>query len=441
MHKFRVAIIGGGCAGLAAASALAERGYSVTLFEAAPQLGGRARAINIKINHGLQQLDNGQHILLGAYRETLTLLKKVGVNEQHAFSRIPLQIHLRSKDGDECFRLKSFDRLPAPFHFIAGLLLSQGLSMTERFKAISLMVQLRLTGFKISNDLPLAQFLQDRGQTQHLIQYLWEPLCLAAVNTPIHEASTQIFLNILKDSFTGKKSDSDLLLPKQDLSQLLCAPFSHYVQSKGGAIHLNQRIDTITPEENGYRLKANHVSEYFSHVVVAVSPFNAARLLQKLPDVSDTLEIINSYDYQPIYTVYLEYPSESVLPLMMTGLSGTISQWVFNRDLLCSQKNLLSVIISAEGPHQHIPQQALALKVSEELERAFPHLGKPLWTKVIAEKRATFMCRPDLRRPNFQTKHPNLYLAGDYTYCDYPATIEGAVRSGLKCAELIDSMN
>jgi hydroxysqualene dehydroxylase len=116
---------------------------------------------------------------------------------------------------------------------------------------------------------------------------------------------------------------------------------------------------------------------------------------------------------------------------------NTLSQWVFDRGILCGQNGLMAVIISAVGEHQALTQDALALRVAQELRDAFPHLTKPLWHKVIAEKRATFSCSVSLARPSHATPYPNLYLAGDYTYKDYPATIEGAVRSGVACADLV----
>jgi uncharacterized protein with NAD-binding domain and iron-sulfur cluster len=121
----------------------------------------------------------------------------------------------------------------------------------------------------------------------------------------------------------------------------------------------------------------------------------------------------------------------------MTGLSNTLSQWIFDRGQLCNQNGLFSVIVSATGPHQLLSHDELALTIAKEVHQAFPDIPKPLWHKVIAEKRATFSCTPNLARPTNKTLQPKLYLAGDYTYADYPATIEGAIRSGIACANLI----
>lgn len=439
MHKSHVAIIGGGCAGLSTAASLVDRGYAVTVFDASSQLGGRARTVAVETSGLLHLLDNGQHILLGAYQETLALLKKVGVNRKQVFLRLPLQINMQSSSAQSAFSLKSINFLPAPFNLLFGFLLCKGLKMSERLTALTFMRHLKASNYQVSNDMSLALFLIQHKQTRNLIKFLWEPLCLAALNTPIDKASARIFLNVLRDTFSGKKSDSNFLLPRLDLSQIISEPLSNYIQSKGGVIRLNQRVRQIQIENNGFSLETSSGKLDFSHVVIAVSPANIEKLLAPLPKLKHELEQTKTYQYQPIYTIYLQYPPGTQLPSVMSGLSGTIGQWVFDRGQLCDQKNLLSVVVSAEGKHQKLTQDELAFRIAKELQHAYPHLTKPLWHKVIAEKRATFACVPNLPRPTNRTSQHNLFLAGDYTYPDYPATIEAAVRSGIYCANLIDN--
>lgn len=437
MHKSHIAIIGGGCAGLSAAAALAERGYAVTVFEAGSQLGGRARSVAIETNGLVHLVDNGQHILLGAYQETLALLKKAGVNKKQAFLRMPLQINMQSKTAKSAFSMKSVDFLPAPFNLLFGLLFCKGLAFSERLAALKFMRHLRATEYQITRDIRLDLFLTSHLQSKNLVQFLWEPLCLAALNTPIAKASSRIFLNVLRDTFSGKKKNSDFLLPRSDLSQILSEPLSHYIQAKGGIIKLNKRVRSIQTIDHGFSVETRDGKSHFSHVIVAVSAAHAEKLIATLPALKHAVEQIQTYQYQPIYTIYLQYPPETKLPNVISGLSHSIGQWVFDRGQLCGQHNLISVVVSAEGKHQQITQDELALTVARELNRAFPALAKPLWHKVIAEKRATFSCEPNLPRPTSRTLQPNLFLAGDYTYPDYPATIEGAIRSGIYCANLI----
>jgi len=448
VNNNHVAVIGGGCAGLSAAAELVDRGYAVTIFEASSQLGGRARTVVVENNDLMHQLDNGQHILLGAYRETLALLRKVGVDEKQAFLRVPLQMTMQSNIAKSAFSLKSAHYLPAPLNMLFGLLACKGLSFAERMAAIKLMAYLKRSNYQIAKDTPLEQFLIGHQQTIHLIEMLWEPLCLAALNTPIRNASTRIFLNILRDTFTGNKKNSDFLLPRLDLSQIMAYPLSRYIRSKGGVIRLNKRIRSLTAVtdtvgKEGFNLETRDEKYFFSHVVLAVSPARVDIFLANLPKLQRTIEQIQSYTYQPIYTIYLQYPTENKLPSVMIGLTKTsekskvIAQWVFDRGQLCGQKGLMAVIVSAGGKHQKLTHDELALKIARELSHAFPDLPKPLWHKVIAEKRATFSCVSNLARPTNKTAQPHLYLAGDYTYADYPATIESAVRSGIACANLI----
>jgi squalene-associated FAD-dependent desaturase len=437
VHKSHVAIIGGGCAGLSAAATLVDRGYQVTLFESARHLGGRTRSVAFKINGLMQILDNGQHILLGAYTETLSLLKKVGVNEKQALLRLPLQINMQSQSGKTVFKFKSYRLLPSPFNLLFGLLFCHGLRLSERINAIKLMRFLQQNHYQIASDKPLLLFLIHHFQSKRLIEYLWEPICLAALNTPIDKASTRVFLNVLRDSFSGSKHNSDFLLPRLDLSQILVAPLAHYIQSKGGMIKLNQSVIHIIQNQQRFTLETRNENFDFSHVIIATSPRHMAKLISGLPKLNQVATQTERYEYQPIYTIYLQYPHQTKLPAEIYGLSNSIGQWVFDRGRLCGQHNLISVVVSAEGKHQKLTQDQLAFEIAKELSRAFPNLHKPLWHKVIAEKRATFSCIPKLERPANPSLLQNLYFAGDYTYADYPATIEGAVRSGAYCANLI----
>ncbi len=437
-----VAVIGGGCAGLSAAAALIEKGFQVTVFESSSQLGGRARTVLVENNSLMHLLDNGQHILLGAYRETLKLLRKVGVDEEKAFMRVPLQINMHAASAKSIFSLKSANYLPSPLNILVGLITCKGLSISELIAALKFMVHLRSTRFQITGDKALEQYLIEHKQPTKLIEMLWEPLCLAALNTPIAIASTQIFLNVLKDSFsndslTTRKKNSDFLLPRSDLSKIIANPIAHYLQENGVKIKLNRRIRQLELENDGFSLTTRDGKAFFSHVVIAAPAARLDKLIESIPKLQNLYKQTQNYSYQPIYTIYLQYPPDFKLSNVMSGLSGALGQWVFDRGQLCKQKGLLAVIVSATGIHQLLSHDELALSIAKELHQVFPDMPKPLWHKVIAEKRATFSCAPNLARPTNKTLQPRLYLAGDYTYADYPATIEGAIRSGIACAGLI----
>ena len=426
-EKLKVGIIGGGYAGMAAAVELAARGIPVTVFESAQQLGGRARGVLYRDT----QLDNGQHLLLGCYRETLRLIERVGGNIEQDFLRLPLQLDLHGH-----FSLKA-PHLPAPFHLLLALLSSRGLGWRERIKAARFMLTLREMKFCLPHDMTVSELLARYGQDANLTLKLWEPLCIAALNTPIRKASAQVLLNILRDALNRTRADSDMLLPRLDFSTLFPQRAAAYIEQHGGKVHLSCGVDAIVVHDDAIELVTAQGRQRYSHVICAVSIGSADNLLRPLPALAATTAQIAALEQQPIYTVYLQYPAEVSLPHAMIGLHHCHSQWLFDKGRIAGQLGLLAAVISAEGLHQQLSQNELAQQVIAELRTEFGIVQQPQWCKVIAEKRATFCCAPGLQRPAQRTAIPNLLLAGDYTAGAYPATLEGAVVSGVSAAAAV----
>lgn len=421
------AIIGGGYAGMAAAVTLAANNIPVTVFESAKQLGGRARGV---LQHGTQ-LDNGQHILLGCYKNTLGLIAQVGGNIEQDFQRLPLQLTLHQR-----FELKA-PRLPAPLHLLIGFLRAKGLNYTARLRAARFMLSMRRSKFKLAQDVSALELLRSYQQDEELIRLLWEPICISALNTPIHKASAQILLNVLRDSLNGSRADSDMLLPRIDFSALFPERAAKYVSDRGGKVLLSCGVESITPDGDKFELTTARGVQRFDKVICAASPSTTVRLFSTLPALAAAAQQIENIPYQPIYTVYLQYPSNVQLPHPMLGLDRCISQWLFDRGQIAAQHGLIAAVISAEGMHQNLSHEQLAQKVTAELCEQFGITETPEWHQVIAEKRATFSCEVNLSRPPHLTPINNLLLAGDFTEGDYPATLEGAVMSGIRCAHEI----
>lgn len=422
-----IAVIGGGYAGMAAAVELAARGISVTVYESAKQLGGRARGVR----YNDTQLDNGQHLLLGCYRETLRLITLVGGDVERDFLRLPLQLDLHQQ-----FSLKA-PRLPAPLHLLVALMTAQGLTWTERLKATRFMLMLRLSDFQLKQDMTVSALLALHGQNTNLSLKLWEPLCIAALNTPIHKASAQVLLNVLRDALNRTRADSDMLLPQVDFTALFPQRAADFVKQRGGKVMLSHGVQHIALLGADVAVTTSSGTQVHSHVICAAPPVVAAKLITPLSALQQTVAQIDALAQQPIYTVYLQYSAQVRLPSPMLGLHQCVSQWLFDRGQIAAQHGLLAAVISAEGWHQDVSQEALAELVIAELCREFGIAETPRWHKVIAEKRATFCCSPKLQRPSQQTVVARILLAGDYTAGDYPATLEGAIISGVKCAQLL----
>lgn len=424
------AIIGGGYAGMAAAVSLAQAGVPVTVFEAAKQLGGRARATATDLG----VLDNGQHILLGAYRETLRLIDIVGENlsaEGRLYTRRRLELHIAGQ-----LKLKAWC-LPAPWHLAAGLATARGLSVGERLQAIRFLQTMKDRNFQLEEDQPVTALLERNCPAPALHRLLWEPLCVAALNTPADQASARIFLHVLRDSLGGPQPWSDLILPLVDLGRLFPAPAAEFVRRRGGVVQLSTPIRAVETIPGGYRVHTPGSSSEFSHIVCAVPPSRLASIARHLPGLGEAIGKASSLAYQPIYTVYLQYPETIRLPRPMTGMLGGLTQWLFDRGQLGGQKGLMAAVISARGPHESFSLDQLALAVHREILPLLPNQPPLRRHKVIAEKRATFSCEVGIHRPSQRTALPGFYLAGDYTASEYPATLEAAVESGVKCANLL----
>jgi len=416
-----VAVVGAGWAGLAAAVTIAERGVPVTVFEASRNLGGRARRVSID---GVD-LDNGQHVLIGAYRETLRLMRKVGADPDELLLRLPLE--LRFADG---FHLRA-PRLPYPLNLLAALLGAKGLDLAQSFGALRFMAALRARNFRIEPDRSVAQLLDDYRQAGALRSRVWEPLCVSALNTPVDRASAQVFANVLRDGLTGTRDASDLLIARTDLGRLFPEPAGEYIRARSGTLRLGEPVRRIARVPGGFRLND---ALMFSCVIIACGPHQAGQLLVQLPELADALSRISAFGYEPIVTCYLQYPESVSLSAPMLGFNGGIVQWVFDRGRLGGPKGLLAAVISASGAHEELTKEALVSRIEAELQAALGALPALRWSQVITEKRATFSCTPALARPGAQTAVPGLTLAGDYVASEYPGTLEAAVRSGIAAA-------
>jgi squalene-associated FAD-dependent desaturase len=433
MSANEIVIVGAGWAGLATAVALTRAGKSVTVFESARQIGGRAR----RVPFDDLSVDNGQHLFIGAYHETLSIMETIGVDTPKVLLRQQLQLISRYQDG-KTLALKA-PQLPAPLHLLWGLLTAQGLNPKERWSAIRFGLKLKLGRLKLQQDISVSELLRQQGQPDTLNQAFWYPLCLAIMNTHPQQASAEIFIRVLEDAFLHQQQDSNLLYARRDLSEILPDPAVDYIEQHGSQLQLGQRITQLEIEAN--RITGVWSDDQFhaaEHVVLATPPYATAPLLTPFPLLADLASGLQQFQYEPICSVYLQYPEAVQLPVPMLGMLGSVGQWAFDRRL-CGQAGLIAVVISSSGIHMTWPNTQLVETISTELANLFPTWPQPIRTQVIREKRATFASLININqsRPTNLTKVKGLWLAGDFTQTGYPATLEGAIRSGVQCTRQI----
>lgn len=412
----RLAVVGAGWAGLACAVEAVRQGHAVTLFEAAPHAGGRARRVDDM--HGMA-LDNGQHILIGAYAATLQLMRDVGVDPERALLRLPLS--LRFADGGGL----QLPRLPAPLDLLVGIFRARGWTWRDKSALLRTAIGWRLKGFRCDASTTVAELCT--GLTPRVMQELIEPLCVSALNTPVAQSSGQVFLRVLNDALFSGSGGADLLLPRADLGALLPDAALAWLRAHAASLRIGQRVRTIAPEAKAWRVDG----EAFDRVVLACAPWDAARLVRAsgLP-AEAWCASTEALRFEAIATIYLRgaMPLAEPMLALRSDPATAPAQFVFDKERLSGLPGVLAMVVSAnETPRELLETQALA-QAAAQLGQAGLRV-----VQTVVEKRATFACTPGLARPP-ATIAPGLLACGDYVAGPYPATLEGAVLSGLAAA-------
>ena len=422
----KIAVIGAGWAGMAAAVTATQRGHHVTVFEASRSLGGRARALSATLPDGTSALlDNGQHILIGAYTDTLRLMREVGVDLNTALLRLPLS--LRFPDGAGL----QFPLLPAPLpaslDALVGILRARGWAWHDKWGLLQLAGQWQRNGFACDADLTVAALCATL--TPRVLHELIEPLCVSALNTPSTQASAQVFLRVMKDALFGVRGGSHLLLPRTDLSALFPTPAAHWLARNGGDVKLGHRVAHLGSQGAQWGVD----DQAFDAVVLALPSSGAAQLVneyartgsQPLANQLNTwADITEKLHFEAITTVYTwgEHAALTAPMLALRSDAEHPAQFVFDRSQLGGPPGLLAWVVSA-STGERVALQA------QVLQQARNQLGLNLQeVQTVVEKRATFACTPALQRPSMHIA-PGLLACGDYVAGPYPATLEGAVRS------------
>ena len=416
----RIAVIGAGWAGICAAVQASTRDCPVTLFEMAPQCGGRARGLKMD---GLT-LDNGQHIMIGAYTELLRLMRCVGADPQRLLLRTPLALLNAVGAG---LQLRPGRAISA---FVWAVARHPTWSWNAKLALLGAAMQWGMSGFRCRASLDVAELT--KALPAVLRDELIDPLCIAALNTPSAQASASVFLRVLQDALFAGPGAADLLLPKVCLSDVLPNPALHWLHSRGATLRRSTRIMQIEASARAWSVDGTA----FDRVVIATPAGEAARLAGPIaPDWADTARRLR---FEPIVTVYLSSPGTR-LPAPMLALRANATrpaQFVFDRGQLGGPAGLLAFVISGAQAWVDLGAQAtLDATLAQAHEELRPVLRAALLPiQLLTEKRATFRCTPQLHRPSPRIA-AGLWAAGDYVDGPYPATLEGAARSGVQAIE------
>lgn len=409
----KVAIIGAGWSGLAAAVRAVTLGHQVTLLEMAPEMGGRARTVH---RHGKLR-DNGQHILIGAYRHTLDLMRLVGADPASTLCRTPLC--LVAPDG-QGLALTGTSSIAA---FAVAVLRNRSWAWGSRIALLSASTGWAVKGFECAADLTVEALTQNLPP--EVRQGLVDPLCVAALNTPARRASARVFLRVLKDALVNGSGGADLLLPRRPLGELLPLPAQRWLEARGAKLLMRERVGALHRLAAGWRV----CGQDFDAVLLACSAVEAARLTQDhQPQWS---AIAARIPHGAITTVYLSCPGV-VLQRPMVFLPRGPAQFAFDLDALGHPGGGFAFVISAAEELDHLDRDEVARAVVQQALCLFPAgtwPHEPQVAAVFTEHRATFRCEPGTARPPGQVAS-DLWAAGDYIEGPYPATLEGAVRSG-----------
>jgi squalene-associated FAD-dependent desaturase len=445
LAQFDVAVVGAGFAGLSAAARLTRRGARVLVLEARARLGGRATAFPDRETG--EFVDNGQHILLGCYTQTFAFLRDIGAADN---VRLQPQLAVTMIDRAGKRTRLSCPSLPAPFHLIAGILEWDALSWRDRLAVVGMATPLKNArrelhggGMKAASpDETVAQWLERNGQTPRLREMLWDPLALAALNQPTEQAAAPAFARVLAEMFGSDPRAAAIALPTRPLHEMYAEPAREYIEKHGGTVRTGATAKVLTDPGGGAvsGVQVDRETVPVARVVSAVPWFALSDLFEaEPPPLHATLDRARRMASSPIVTVNLWF-DRPVIDEPFIGLPGRSMQWVFDKRVVFGGDAAhLSLVSSGAAQILSAPNDELIHIAHEELLDSLPPVrsAKRLRATVVREPRATFSLAPGQpARPSSETGVKGLFLAGDWIDTGLPATIESAVRSGHRAAEL-----
>jgi squalene-associated FAD-dependent desaturase len=442
----RIAIVGGGLAGLATAVALADRNFSITLFESRRQLGGRAGSFRDPETD--VWVDHCQHVSLGCCTNLTDFCARTGLADLLRHDRT---LHFFGPDGCR-HDVSASRRLPAPLHLLPALMRLKYLSSGERLRIGGALRRLAHTSTVNDPAGPtIGQWLRERKQTERTIELFWSPVIVSALSETVERAGVPAVRKVFVDAFLGNRRGFELQIPRVPLGEFYGERLEQWLRQRGINVRLECPIKKIVGDSSGVKEIELAVGEGLPiDAVVLAVPWRRVNemLSEPLRAALPELKALDQFESAPISAVHLWFDRE-ITELPHAVLPGRLSQWVFNHGVqapvadneLTARSYYYQVVISASRELEAMPREATIAKVRAELATMWPVAteARLVQARVITQQHAVFSPLPgnDRLRPGQQTGVPNLFLAGDWTATGWPATMEGAVRSGYLAAEVL----
>lgn len=433
-----VAVIGAGWAGLSSAHHLEQAGFSVSVFESSSQTGGRARSAPFKLHGQSLRLDNGQHMLIGAYRETLALIAlchpdtSAEMITRHPLAFESADLHIVRKGANKLGLLR-------------GIMMGRGMTNKARVALLRFGWTMARNKWQVSGGQTVTELLTQTRQPDTLINALWRPLCVSALNTEPELACAQTFANVLHDSMLTSDDGSDFLVPQVPLGDLLPDPLRESLVQRGVQWHspaLVQRLDRDKQASSKiWSVQTSKGTEQFDAVVLATPSAISAPLLSDTQlRASATLAMLKPESIRTVYVAWREPVQVPALRMLDESPDQqNFGQWIFSRGKHGDQTVAAVIVSAANG--LPVDNAQLAKHICDQVAKQLS-LPRPTDSRTVNERNATFLCTPG--RPiisagkvgNYELPE-SIALAGDYCFHRYPATLEAAVISGRLASERI----
>ncbi|MGK9477252.1 hydroxysqualene dehydroxylase HpnE [Melioribacter sp. OK-6-Me] len=425
----KIIVIGGGLTGLAASVFLSEKGFNVTLLEASPKLGGRAYSIYDPDSN--VEFDNGQHLLMGCYRSTIRFLKIIGA--QSEIKLLPLKVPFIGPNNKISF-LRAVDDF-YPLNLIDAILNFSTVNWKSRLKIFTLLLKVKFDKSNSEQSESVYQWLKANRQTEEAIEYFWQVLCVGALNSDIKKSSALIFKNVLRRIFFSGTDGYKFILPRKNLRTMYIDKSKNFILSNGGTIYMSERVLECDIEEGVIKkiITTRKIYDNFDSVVFAVP----AHALHKIKFRGHQLKNIPAFEYSPILNVHLVL-KENPFTEPYYALLGTDFHWLFNHG------KYISITSSSAEKLIKRNNADLLSELYSNLELFFPIFNRKLVqnVKVMKDKRATFVPDNNRLKKNsvFGSDIKNLFIGGDWTIPELPATIESAVLSAEIISRNIENL-